>query len=59
MAEITKEASILKEVYVIMFIQRIFENVFYTDKNRIADRVEALNVLTDSNNYWYQTLIKK
>jgi hypothetical protein len=39
-----------------MFIQRIMENVFYTDEQKVAERVERLNVATNSSNYWYQTL---
>lgn len=49
----------MKEIYVIMFIQRMFEPVFYTDEREVAKRVESLNVNTNSSNYWYQTLTKK
>jgi hypothetical protein len=41
-----------------MFIQRIFEDTFYTDENKVAKRVEALNVAVNSNGYWYKTLSK-
>jgi hypothetical protein len=48
----------MKEVYVIMFIQRLYENIFYTDESTVAKRVEMLNVCANSSNYWYQKLTR-
>jgi hypothetical protein len=47
----------LDEVYVIMWFDRISENTFYTDENRVAERVEKLNTILN-NGYWYKTLTK-
>lgn len=41
-----------------MFKERIMENAFYTDKKKAFERVQRLNEITESNNYWYQTLDK-
>ncbi len=41
-----------------MFKERIMENVYYIDEKKVAERVERLNSVTDSDNYWYLTLDK-
>lgn len=45
-------------VYVIMHRSDIFENVFYTDKDLVEDRVDRLNNHFPLGQYWYQTLTK-
>jgi hypothetical protein len=45
------------EVYVIMWFDRISESTFYTDENKVAERVEKLNTILN-NGYWYKTLTK-
>jgi hypothetical protein len=45
----------MDKVYVIMWFNDIFESTFYTDENKVAERVERLNKILNAG-YWYKTL---
>lgn len=47
----------MAKVYVIMFESDIMESVFYTDENKVSERVEQLRK-SFGDKYWYKTLQK-
>lgn len=49
--------KLLDNVYVIMWFGEISESTFYTDENKVAERVEKLNTILNDG-YWYKTLTK-
>jgi hypothetical protein len=51
------EVTVLDKVYVIMWFNDMIENTFYTDENKVSERVERLNTIFNDG-YWYKTLTK-
>lgn len=47
----------MDKVYLIMFDSEIFESDFYTDENKVSERVEQLRK-SFGDKYWYKTLQK-
>jgi hypothetical protein len=45
------------KVYVLMWFNEIAESTFYTDENKVSERVERLNTTLNAG-YWYKTLTK-
>jgi hypothetical protein len=45
----------MDKVYVIMWFNDIAESTFYSDENKVAERVERLNKILNAE-YWYKTL---
>lgn len=48
----------LEEVYVIMYLSEVFESGYYTNEEKVSERVESLNDTTKSERFWYKRLFK-
>lgn len=48
----------LEEVYVIMYLSEVFESGYYTNEEKVSERVEWLNETATSERFWYKRLFK-
>lgn len=45
------------KIFVMMFLDKIVDDTYYTDEVKISKRVEGLNEIVGANKYWYKTLV--
>lgn len=48
----------IEEVFVIMYLSEVFESGYYTNEEKVSERVEGLNETTKSERFWYKRLFK-
>jgi hypothetical protein len=48
----------MDKIFVIMCLNDIIDDTFYTDEDKVIDRVNHFNKITRTGSYWYKTLLK-